>query len=97
MDGFGRALCALLIACLGTAAAARLPDGTPPMRHFTPDVEAFPQNTAIAVDEAGRVFLGSFDGLLVFDGTDWQLLSTTNGELVRSVAASEDGRVYVGG
>lgn len=97
MDGLQRALCALLLCLFCASAAARLPEGVPPTRHFTPDAGAFPQNTSIAIDGEGRIFLGGFDGLLIYDGADWRLLPTSNGDLVRSVASSDDGRVYVGG
>ncbi len=91
-----RAVALLVLIALAPIAATALPDGRPPQRVFTPDLDIFPQNFAIAVDDQSRVYIGNKDGVLIYDGEYWQLVPTSNGDLVRSLAVAGD-RVYVGG
>jgi diguanylate cyclase (GGDEF)-like protein len=69
--------------------------GKPPIDRFDITLPVFPRHFAIDQTDDGLVYVGSADGMLVFDGERWSLLPT-NGQIVRSLAV--DGtRVYVGG
>jgi diguanylate cyclase (GGDEF)-like protein len=84
--------------CLwAAAAAAQTSTGVPPFVHFTPSIEVYPQNFAIARDELGVVYVGNTEGVLEFDGERWNLIALDNGEIVRSLGVAADGTVYVGG
>ncbi len=54
------------------------------------------QNWSIAKDKAGLVYFGNAEGLLVYDGKYWQQYKMPNRQIVRSVATSNDGRIYTG-
>lgn len=69
----------------------------PPVTRYTPNVDAYPRNHAIAQDSKGNIYVGNTDGLLIFNGETWQHLPLPNGKLVRSLAAGAGQRVYVGG
>jgi diguanylate cyclase (GGDEF)-like protein len=88
---------AALLTMLLHGAYAALPDGQPPIRLLTPDLDVRPLNFAVAVDDRSRVYVGNEDGLLIYDGEAWQLVPVSNGDLVRSLAYDGDSRVYVGG
>lgn len=78
-------------------ALGQLPDAQPPVVRFAPEQEVYPQNFSIAANDQGYVFLGSADGVLIFDGQDWQHVPLPNGEIVRWLETDKQGRVYVGG
>jgi len=92
-----RTICLLILLVFPVYGHAVLPVGVPPVQRFEPTLDVYPQNTSIAVDSVGRTYLGSLDGVLVFDGADWTIVRTDNREMVRSLAAAPDDRVYVGG
>ncbi|HSG89901.1 MAG TPA: GGDEF domain-containing protein [Pseudomonadales bacterium] len=92
-----KALLAALLTLASCAAGGALPLGPPPVRQFTPDLDVYPQNFSIAVDDRSRVFVGNTEGVLIFDGAYWQLVPVSNGDIVRSLARGPDERIYVGG
>lgn len=99
MRGKGR-LHWLLVCCLGACAAAVSAGtlvGIPPFASFTPDLDVYPQNFAVAQDSRGIVYVGNTNGVLEFDGERWALTVLDNREMVRSLAVAADDRVYVGG
>jgi ligand-binding sensor domain-containing protein/DNA-binding CsgD family transcriptional regulator len=55
------------------------------------------QNWNITQDKTGIMYFANNDGLLSFDGTFWHLYKLPNKTIVRSVAVSDDNRIYVGG
>lgn len=66
-------------------------------KQFSPrDYSAHPQNWSIAQDSRGVVYVGNYDGILAYDGSAWQLIPTLTNTTVRSMAADDSGRVYVG-
>jgi diguanylate cyclase (GGDEF)-like protein len=81
----------------GIAMGAEALVGTPPVLHFTPDIEAHPRNFAVAQGPDGIVYVGNQEGVLEFDGEAWQRLRLPNEEIVRTLLAAPDGRIYVGG
>lgn len=54
------------------------------------------QNWCVTSDASGVMYFGNTEGLLSFDGSRWQRYTTSKDQIVRSVAASADGRLYVG-
>ncbi len=70
-----------------------------------PDVINYPkltygaglQNWDIKQDKNGIIYLANNEGLLTFDGRNWNLYPLPNKTIVRSVEVGTDGRIYVGG
>lgn len=54
------------------------------------------QNWSLAADSNGFVYAGNNNGLLVYNGTHWSLLSNKDQTIVRSVYHAPDGRIYTG-
>lgn len=55
------------------------------------------QNWSVTRDKRGVMYFGNADGLLSFDGKYWQTYTMPHHVIVRSVAAADDGKIYVGG
>jgi len=95
---------AIMLACassLAWVAPGTGPDGSlfgaPPVVSFRPDIPYFPRNFAIAQDVVGRIYVGSTDGVLTFDGARWRLVELPDHEAARSLVSDGAARVYVGG
>ncbi len=72
--------------------------GTPFIKNYSRlDYHAGQQNWMIDQAEDGRIYFANNDGLLEFDGFNWNLSPLPKGILVRSVFVSDDGRIYTGG
>jgi diguanylate cyclase (GGDEF)-like protein len=72
-------------------------NGDPPFSRHEPALEVFPQNFAIAQDADGILYVANMEGVLVFDGERWTLVTLPDQDMVRSLAHDpRDGRVYVG-
>lgn len=54
------------------------------------------QNWAVAVNPDGIVYIGNNQGLLEFDGANWNLYKMPDQMVVRSVATTDDSTIYVG-
>jgi diguanylate cyclase (GGDEF)-like protein len=94
---------ALVLACLlcllagAGAALAETLNGTPLLRRYLPeDYNATPQHWAIASDKAGRLFVGNAEGVLRYDGEQWQLVPLPGKQVARELVTGRDGRIYVG-
>jgi diguanylate cyclase (GGDEF)-like protein len=87
----------LAIAFAGIAMASESLVGSPPWQRFVPDLDIHPQNYSVAQDAHGVLYVGNQEGVLEFDGETWRLLRLPNREIVRSLMAGPDGRIYVGG
>lgn len=81
--------------CADTGILQRL--AVPPLTVLSPDVDVYPRNHAIAQGQNGYLYVGNSEGLLIYDGENWQRIPMPNGKLVRSLAIGPDQRVYVGG
>jgi len=55
------------------------------------------QNWKIRQDKQGRMFFANNEGVLTFDGTNWQLFPLPNQTIVRSLEFGRDHKLYVGG
>lgn len=51
---------------------------------------------SIDQDENGIMYFGNNSGLLTFDSQSWRLYPVPNRSIVRSVAVSTDGKIYIG-
>ncbi len=72
--------------------------GLPPVTNFSKlAYHAGTQNWDIVQDAQGRLIFANNEGLLVFDGAQWQLHPILNGTCVRSLAMAPNGKIYVGG
>lgn len=98
-------LLSVLLCCPGHAPAqslaprAAVPDvvGAPLQRRFLPeDYNAAPVHLAVTSDEYGRMVFGNIEGLLRYDGENWELIELPARAPVRSLAKARDGRIYVG-
>lgn len=54
------------------------------------------QNWALAQDKKGFIYIANNNGLMIFDGVNWQLKQMPNFSVTRSVYAGKDGQIYVG-
>ena len=88
--------CALALLWAAGAAAETL-HGTPLLRRYLPeDYNATPQHWAVASDKDGRLFVGNAEGVLRYDGEQWQLIQLPGKQVGRELATGRDGRIYVG-
>ena len=55
------------------------------------------QHWAVIQNKEGLIFFGNNEGLLIFDGVNWELLELPNKSVVRSLAIDSKGVIYVGG
>jgi ligand-binding sensor domain-containing protein/DNA-binding CsgD family transcriptional regulator len=58
--------------------------------------EAGTQNWAMAQDANNRVYIANNEGLLVFDGTNWQLFPIPNKTILRSIGFGPGGKLFAG-
>ena len=54
------------------------------------------QNWNIVDDEQGNIYLANNNGILRFDGEDWEIFPVSNNSVVRSLAFGSDNKLYVG-
>ena len=59
------------------------------------DYEGGAENWAIGQDSRGVIFVGNYDGLLEYDGTNWEMHKVDNRTIVRSLLVTDD-KIYVG-
>jgi DNA-binding CsgD family transcriptional regulator len=70
---------------------------TPIVTQFTKkDYNASNQNWAIGQDKDGIMYFGNNQGLLEFDGSQWQNHKIPGNKIVRSIYISKNNRIYVG-
>jgi ligand-binding sensor domain-containing protein/DNA-binding CsgD family transcriptional regulator len=71
--------------------------GTPFIRNFSKhDYRAGTQNWAVAQDNRGYMYFANNEGLLEFDGVQWQLYKMPNSSMVRSIYIDDKGEIYIG-
>ena len=54
------------------------------------------QNWNIVDDKQGNIYVANNNGILRFDGEDWETFPVSNSSIVRSLAFGSDNRLYVG-
>ena len=66
-------------------------------KNYSPkEYDRQPQNWWILQDNRGVIYVGNNGGVLEFDGVSWRTIEIPN-TVVRSMAAADDGTIYVGG
>ncbi|MFC4633340.1 ATP-binding protein [Dokdonia ponticola] len=72
--------------------------GLPYIENYTSgDYKSSPQNWAFTEGSNGFLYAANTNGILQYDGATWTTIALPNKSLVRSIAASENGKIYVGG
>ncbi len=88
---------ALFAVLHAAGAGAETLNGMPLLHRYLPeDYNATPQHWAIASDKDGRLFVGNAEGVLRYDGQQWQLIQLPGKQVGRELATGRDGRIYVG-
>lgn len=54
------------------------------------------QNWGITKDKNNRLYIANNEGLLIFDGTNWQVFPMPNKTILRSIGFDSNGRLYAG-
>ncbi len=86
--------CLILVALLVSKTYSQ--ELVPPIQNYSPsDYSAASQNWDIAVDERGVIYSANNQGLLVFDGINWELFPLESQSIIRSVYP-HNGRIYTG-
>ncbi len=71
--------------------------GTPFIRNFPKrEYKAGTQNWDITQDKLGFIYMANNEGLLVYDGNQWQLYKMPNSSIVRALFVDKSGVIYVG-
>lgn len=60
------------------------------------DYAAGAQNWAVRQDKMGRIYIANNEGLLVYNGTNWQIFPVPNNTILRSIEFGKDGKLYAG-
>lgn len=72
--------------------------GFPPIRNFmSKDYFAAPENWACVQHMDGLMYFGNEDGVLEFDGSNWNMIPMKDNRPVRSLAVDSTGKIFVGG
>lgn len=89
-------LSVIILQCLSSA-IAQPSIGKIKVSVFTKSTyKAGTQNWKIERDTFGRVFIANNEGLLVYNGMDWQLYPVPNKTILRSIAFDANGKLYAG-
>jgi signal transduction histidine kinase/ligand-binding sensor domain-containing protein len=85
-------LVTLLIICLSETKGQQLFI----VKYPTETHQASIQNFDIAQDKQGTLYFANTNGVLIFDGTHWQILELPGKAYVRSLCIDQNDKVYVG-
>lgn len=71
--------------------------GTPFIRNFPKrEYKAGTQNWSVTQDKRGFIYFANNEGLLVYDGNQWQIYKMPNSSIVRALFVDRSGDIYVG-
>ncbi len=91
-------LCIFLITCQAYVIFGNYDIGTPFIESFSAeDNKTGAQNWDIAQDSRYVMYFANNDGLLEFDGFNWNIYPLPNKTIVRSVEVDRNGQIYTGG
>ena len=95
---FRRSVTVLLLFLISQVAAGEIKKiGTPYIRNFPKDeYRGGTQNWGAAQDARGFMYFANNDGLLVYNGEQWQLYTMPNRSMVRSVFIDDREDIYIG-
>src|SRR5690606_20823827 len=78
--------------------AASLSGLQPRITHYSrQDFHADAQFWTMTRDEEGVLYFGNNDGVMIYNGENWQKVALPNHSSVRSLMTSKEGKVYAGG
>ena len=88
----------ILLICFPLSAICQNTIGLPDVINYSKQsYNAGLQNWDIKQDKNGVIYIANNEGLLSFDGRNWNLYPLPNKTIVRSVEIGSDNRIYVGG
>ncbi len=88
----------LLLICLPLKLFSQNTIGLPDVINYSKQTySAGLQNWDIKQDKNGIIYIANNEGLLSYDGRNWNLYPLPNKTIVRSVEIGNDNRIYVGG
>lgn len=97
-SAFFLCLLAFFFSLTKTALSDRSVIGSPFITNYTSDdYNAHFQNWAVVQDSRGIMYIGNWQGILEYDGNNWQLIQISRMSSIRSLAIGPDDTVYVGG
>lgn len=64
--------------------------------YLAKDYKAHTQNWSVAQDNRGIMYIGNGDGVLIFDGKNWELLPLPKKVTARTLVKSPNGIIYAG-
>ncbi len=92
-----KAISLLLLLCALSASAGEGAVGVPYIRYYTKsEVQAGTQNWAISQDHNGTIYFANNDGLLSFNGVEWNLSRISSVAPLRSLLIDHQNTIYVG-
>lgn len=94
----GKALCIsyIILHCLNSAFGQPFIEKVKVSVFTKAEYAAGTQNWDIERDNFGRVFIANNEGLLVYNGINWQLYPVPNKTILRSIAFGSDGKLFAG-
>jgi len=66
------------------------------IQYLTDEYGAHYQNWAVYQDKKGLMYFGNGDGVLVYDGINWELITLPNQSSVLALTLDKNGKMYVG-
>lgn len=71
--------------------------GIPFIKNYTTkDYNAYSQNWVAIKDNNGLLYVGNNNGVLQYDGVDWNLITINQDAIIKSLAFDSEGNLYVG-
>lgn len=68
------------------------------IRNYKPsEYNSFVQNWDAIQDNRGVMYFANGNGVLRYDGSEWQLIKASNNSTIRSLAKDNNGKIYAGG
>lgn len=64
--------------------------------YYAKDYKGHSQNWSVTQDDRGFIFIGNGDGVLIYDGTGWELIKLPKQVTARTVVKAPNGTIYVG-
>ncbi|MEQ8927592.1 MAG: ATP-binding protein [Fulvivirga sp.] len=87
----------LFVIALCFNAQAELLDSISIKNFGTGDYKAASANYTVVIDELGVLYFANENGILKYDGSEWELIPITDFGGVYSITLSDDGKFYIGG
>ena len=76
---------------------SQIQEGTPFIKNYKPnDYGASAENWTVIQNKNGIIYFGNAQGVLEYDGSNWELIPTKNNSVVRSLGIDSNGVIYVG-